>query len=156
MMIKFNRGEKVVSVEFSESISEVLDILNYMEESYMDKLPKKFIDFLEKNKSKDYIPDLNHSQKLNEMNLKEKTKDIIAVIYMNYWCSDREKSEYSKILIQNQKKYQEELRRKYNPDNIFKNQDKEKSLKEENSIIEYKQPIFKKIANKIKDFFRLK
>ena len=90
------------------------------------------------------------------MNLKEKTKDIMAIMYMNYWCSDKEKSDYFKILSQNEKKYQEKLREKYNPNNIFKKENKEESVKEENLIIEYKKSIFKKFVNKIKDFFRIK
>ena len=41
----------MVNTEFSEGITEVLDILNHMEKSYIDKLPKKFKDFLDKNRS---------------------------------------------------------------------------------------------------------
>ena len=38
------------SLEFREGITETLDILNHMDKSYTDKIPKKFKDFLEKNK----------------------------------------------------------------------------------------------------------
>ena len=66
------------SLEFSEGITETLDILKHMDKSYTDKIPKKFKDFLEKNKSDSYTPHLDHSKKIKEMNLKEKTKDILA------------------------------------------------------------------------------
>ena len=39
---------------------------------------------------------------------------------MNYWCDAQSKAEYSDLLKQNENNYQEELREKYNPDNIFK------------------------------------
>ena len=104
----------MVTIEFKESISEILDILNYMDQSYIDKIPKKFKEFLEKNKSQSYIPNLDHSLKINEMKLKEKTKDILAVIYMNYWCVSQKKSEYTKLLNENQIKYQSEIEKNIN------------------------------------------
>ena len=148
----------MVSVEFSEGISETLDILNHMEKSYTDKIPKKFKEFLENNKSKNYIPNLDHSQKINEMHLKEKTKDILATIYMNYWCDSQEKSHYIKLLNDNERKSQETLREKYDPDNIFKKKHQEinfegKKLANETTIVKYKESFFRKFINKIKNIF---
>ena len=108
------------SVEFNESISETLDILKHIEKSYIDKIPRKFIEFLEKNKSSKYISNLDHSKKLYEMNLKEKTKDILATIYIKYWCTPQQKTNYINLLNENEEKYQEELKAKYNVDNIFR------------------------------------
>lgn len=150
----------MVNVEFSEGISETLDILNHMEKLYLDKLPKKLKDFLEENKSDTYVPHLDHSQKISQMPLKEKTKDILAAIYMNYWCAPEKKSEYMNLLNANESKYQAELREKYNPDNIFKNKRQEakveeKSVVEEVSMVEYKESIFRKFINSIKRFFNI-
>lgn len=110
----------MVSVEFSESVVEILDILNHMEKIYIDKIPKKFMNFLEENKSKSYKSNLDHSKKIKEMHLKEKTKDLLATIYVNYWATQDQKNRYINILSENECKYQKELRQKYNPDNIFK------------------------------------
>ena len=85
----------MISVELREGISETLDILNHMDRIYVDKIPENFKKFLERNKSKTYIPKLDHSQKLNEMNLKEDTKDILATIYIHYWANLKEKAEYT-------------------------------------------------------------
>ena len=148
----------MVSTEFSEGISETLDILNHMENTYIEKMPKKFREFLENNKSADYISSLDHSKKLNEMNLKEKTKDILATIYMNYWCTPEQKEDYQKVLNENETRYQEELKEKYNPDNVFKNkkqsiiQDKVEDTKV--SMIEYKESFISKIIKKIKSMFK--
>ncbi len=111
----------MIRVELSEGISETLDILNHIDKIYVNKIPENFKRFLEKNKSKTYIPKLDHSKKLNEMNLKESTKDILATIYIHYWADLKEKAEYNNMLAKNEKKYQEELRKKYNPDDLFKN-----------------------------------
>ena len=92
----------MVSIELSESITEILDVLKHMEKKYIDKIPKNFKDFLYKNKSETYKPELDYSKTLNNMNLKEKTKDILAVIYMKYWCDSEQKLNYMKVLENNE------------------------------------------------------
>lgn len=148
----------MVSIDFSEGISETLDILEHMDRTYTNKIPKKFKDFLEKNKSVTYVSKLDYSKKLSEMRLKEKTKDILAIIYINYWCNLEQKNNYISLLNENEKKYQEAIREKYNPNYIFKksiqeNNLKENSVKNEPAMVEVKESIFKKIINKIKRAF---
>lgn len=144
----------MVNVEFSEGISETLDILNHLDKVYTDKIPEKFKNFLDKNKSSSYIPKLDHSKKINEMNLKESTKDILTTIYIKYWATAEERSKYTKLLIENEKKYQEELRKKYNIDDLFKNK-KTKVETVENAVamIEYKKSILTKIKSWFKRIF---
>ena len=57
------------------------------------------------------------------------------------------------ILTTNEQKYQEELREKYNPDNIFKNKTEKTKLEEniiknETAMIEYKKSIFRILIDK--------
>ena len=97
------------------------------------------------------------------MNLKEKTKDILATIYMKYWCDSQSKANYSNLLKQNENNYQEELREKYNPDNIFKknaqtqniiqNDVSKNNVNSNVAMVEYKESFFNKILNKIKNIF---
>jgi len=56
----------------------------------------------------------------------------------------------------NEKKYQEELRERYNPDNIFKNKKEENIIKEEtHALVEYKEKtIIQRIFDKIKNMFK--
>lgn len=53
-----------------------------------------------------------------------------------------------------------ELREKYNPDNLFKKQDQVKNteevMTEEVAMVEYKESIFKRFINKIKSIFKMK
>ncbi len=82
------------------------------------------------------------------------------MLNLNYWCeSEEHKKELISRYNDNEQKYQQELREKYNPDNIFKNNDKKNSIQEEIienevALVEYKESIFKKIINKIKSIFR--
>lgn len=151
----------MVSAELSEGITETLDILKHMKETDVNKISKGFIDFLEKNQSTGYVPNLDYSKKINEMDLKEKTKDILATIYLNYWCNDEQKANYLRLLKENERKHQEELREKYNPDNIFKIKTKQQFQQNEMSqedvaLVEVKESILTKLIKVLKKMFHIK
>lgn len=88
-------------MEFKEAVSETLDILEHMDKTYIDKIPKKFISFLKENKLQNYKSNLDHTKKLYEMELKEQTKDILAIICMKYWYSEEEKIQYLNMIKNN-------------------------------------------------------
>lgn len=115
----------MISVEYSEAISEVLDILKHTRKEDVDKIPPKFIEFLKSNCSKTYKPKLDHSQKIKDMKLKYKTKVILAIIYKKFWCDRKQEKEYNRILKENEIKREKEKREKYNPDEIFKKRHKQ-------------------------------
>ena len=152
----------MVSTEYSEAIVEVLDILQYSEDYIIERIPKKLIEFWERNKSTTYKPNLDHSKPINEMKLKDKTKSLITMIYLNYLCDETQKKNTQLILKNNEEKYQKVLREKYNPDNIFnRNQVIKEEKKIENytetkqnmQMIDYKESFFTKIKNIILKFF---
>jgi len=150
----------MVSTEYSEAIVEILDILENSDDTIYKKVPNKLIEFWQRNKSTTYKPNLDHNKPLNEMNLKQKTKDIITMIYLNYLCDENEKESIIDKLNKNEKDYQAMLREKYNPDNIFKRKFEQETIKIEDStnnvaIVEYKESIFSKIKKIFKRFFRL-
>ena len=147
----------MVSVEYSEAITETLDILKHTRKEDVLKISPKFMEYLNNNASKTYKPDLDHSQKIKDMKLKRKTKAILAIIYKKFWCNDDERKEFNNTLRANEIKYQAELREKYNPDNLFKKKELEvetETVETPVAIVEYKESIFKRILNKIKKIFR--
>lgn len=147
--------EVSVSEEYKIAATEVLSILEYLPQSEVDKIPNKFKEFLKENSISDYNPNFDYSLGLDKIELKHKTKLLLAMIYLNYICSEEERLEYNKILYQNEETYQKYLREKYNPDDIFK-KEKNALIEEHMEIIEYKEPLLKRILNKILELFRLK
>lgn len=111
----------MVTKEFAEASAEINEILKYMPKEEVEKIPSKLREFFREVASKDYVTNINPDLPLDEQQIKEKTKDIIALIYRNYWCSEEERKELDQKLIENDRKFEEELREKYNPGNIFKN-----------------------------------
>ncbi len=144
----------------SKAYAEVLLILSYMEQKYVDMIPKKLLELFNEEKDKNYQPKINPNISLAEQNLQRKTLALLAMLNLNYWCKDeKEKEEMLKIYSENDKKIEAEMRERYNPDNLFKKKEKEEQndeIKEESTeIIEYKeQNIFKKNLNKIMKFFK--
>ena len=151
------------SNEYGEAAVEVLDILDNTNKSDVAKIPTSFIKFLVDNASEDYRVNLDHSKLISEMNLKEKTKEILGVIYINWWCDKKDKENYKKQIKELEVKRQEEIKEKYNPNKIFENKNKVQEYtnatkvdtvqNEAVAMIEYKESIFKKIWNKILNFF---
>lgn len=143
-----------ISEEYKIATTEVLSILEYLPQNEVDKIPNKFKEFLKEISLSAYNPSFDYSQGLDKIELKYKTKLLLAMIYRNYICSEEERLEYDNILYQNEEFYQRRLREKYNPNDIFKKADNHESttveLIENNSttaLIEYKETFFMKFKN---------
>lgn len=148
----------MVSVAYSEAAVEVLDILKHTRKEDVNKIPKKFIEFLENNKSKTYIANLDHTKAIKEMELKPKTQALLGLIYLKYWANEEEKLEFRKKARKNEVNYQKELNEKYNPDNLFKNKEKiivSDDNKTNMTLQKVKKETFiQRVIQKIKEIFR--
>jgi len=135
---------------------EVDMILGQMEKEYVNKIPSKLRNLFKEQKKKDYLPDIKADVPLVEQKLMRKTIAILAMLNLNYWCEDEEeKQDLIQIYSENDKKREEELREKYNPDDLFKkvNKDTETTnieTSENNTntaLIEYKESFFTRFKN---------
>lgn len=143
-----------------KAYAEVDKILSFMEIKYVEKVPKKMREMFKNEKLQGYEPNIDKNIPLEEQQLERKTLAILAMLNLNYWCENQEeKQELLRAYSDNDKKREEELREKYNPDNIFKNKNKEQDAEQETdkitSVVEYKEKNFiKKLLDKIKRLFR--
>lgn len=152
----------MVTKEFAEASAEINEIFKYLPKEEVEKIPSKLREFFKEVSSKDYVTNINPNMPLDKQQIKEKTKDIIALIYRNYWCSEEERKELDQKLIENDKKFEEELREKYNPDNIFKNnvtttKKEESEVKEEkieqSLVVQDTEKWYQRFLNMIKRWF---
>lgn len=144
--------------EEKEAYKEVLIILKYMEKQYQEKIPKYLIDFFEKNCSKEYKFDIDFNIPLKQHKLKKSTLSILALLNINYWCeTEEEKNKLINKYIENEKIYQEELRKKYDVNNLFNNTKQEERKQNINieknvcSSTKQKESIFEKLMKKLKN-----
>lgn len=142
-----------MNVETKDIYSEVYQVLNLLGNEYANKLPKSLLNMLEEKRNINYVPKYTDAQPLNKQNIQKETLSIIALLHLNYWCeNEEEKKQLKQMFKSNEDRYQCELREKYNPDNMFKNNIQESTIKNEVSLVEYKESIFRKLINKIKSF----
>ena len=148
----------MVTKELSEAAVEFNRILEYTSEDLKNKIPKKFLDFLQSIQSKTYKFEYDKTKKLDEQKLKPKTRGLIALVYQDYICNEAEKEEYIQKSQKLIKQIEESKREKYNPNDIFKDKKIENDRDTTNTveIVEYKESIIKRIIRKIKNIFTKK
>lgn len=148
----------MVSQEYSIAFSETLDILNHTNKEDIDKIPSKFLEFLQNNALETYKSSLDFNKSLREMNLNPKTIGILSIINKEYWCNNEERDAFEQKLKQNEIAYQKELNKKYNT-NIFLKDKELKKVTDTNitNLIEYKeQKWYQKIFEKFLKIFSKK
>lgn len=144
----------MVTTEYRVAYSEVLEILKYISIEEFNKIPSNMIEMFKENASMENKFTYNPNKSLKEQEVSDIARTIIAILFRDYWATDIQRE---KILIkqsQERNKIQEEL---YNPNNLFKN--KKTTIEEnieEQQLVVYKEPILKKIFNKILTFLHFK
>ena len=141
--------EKIYS-DYSQVLSEVYQIIEYMEPELKEKIPERLINQIADKRDKNYVFKYDTKKSLLEQDMYDESKHLISAIYINYVCDDDEKREILNICSENDRKYEEELRKKYDVNNIFSTNGENNS---EEKIEEYGENISKLIEQKEKGFF---
>lgn len=150
----------MISVKYANAMKEVLQYLKGIRKEDINKIPKTFIEFLEKNASEEYDCNFDYTKPLEELNLMDESKGIIGLICYKYWCeTEEQKQEFLNKLNENEKKSQEELRKMYNVENIFeKKQQKDAQDKEQQNqeitLADVKESKIKRIYKKLVMFIK--
>ena len=154
----------MINERYGIAIAETLHYLKGISQEDINKIPNKFMSFLKENASQNYECNFDYTKPLKELNLTNETRGLIAVICLNYWCeTEEEKKSFREHLSENEKKYQEELIKKYN-NGIFKKKESIPQIKTINENIETKiLPVqtkktnfFKRTFNSIMKFFNIR
>lgn len=138
----------------SEVYVDISIIIKMMPIEMREKISKSFINFIEKNKSNNYVSNINPKIPIREQNIRKETKEMLGIIYRDYLCSNEERNKLLKQEEQEIKQYEKELRQKYDPNDIFKNKQKEYNYEKEKAnvaMVEYKKET---LIEKILKFFK--
>ncbi len=146
--------------ENKDTCKEVLSILAFCDEEIIKKIPtqvmRKLMEIAADSEESYYI---EKNKKLCEQYITEESKDLISLIFYSYIADENEKKELLDAWNKNEDVYQEKLREKYNPDNIFEKRRttyNEHAITNELAVVEYKETLINKIINKIKKLFKIK
>ena len=152
----------MITKEYAMAYKEVIEILNYVPDEDVAKIPQEKIDFYRNHMDNEYDYKIDETKDFSEQTISETTEAILACIFRDYWATP-----YQRERILAKERYdlenllEEEKREKYNPDNIFKkNNDSEDVNDTETTIgmqmVEYKEPLYKIFINKIFSFLHSK
>lgn len=145
-----------ISIEKRQAYSEVLQILNMLDETLLKKVPNKLIEFFKNEKDISYKKDINVNIPLNQQNLKRETFVILAILNLKYWSDKQEKKKLEEQYMQNEEIYQNKLQSQYSVEKIFKNFNTPEKLKPQVPATIEKQTILKKILKFFSKFFSKK
>lgn len=140
----------MVTNEYKIAYSEVLEILKYISTEEFNKIPNDMIEMFKENAmtSNNFIYDPNKT--LQEQNVSELSRYIIAILFRDYWATENQRQ---RILAKQKYERQKRKEEMYSYDNIFK---KIEESSTEIQMAEYKEPVFKRIINKLLKFLHIK
>ena len=155
----------MADIQYANAYTEVLDILKYISKEDYEKIPKSKIKVFEENSNKNYSFKYDENKTLDEQNVSEIAKAIIAILFRDYWATKEQRY----IIIKKQQEIkdqkQKELMAKFEQNKNIS----EKDLKKVNvasdldididyargtNLETYKEEnIFKRIISKIRGIF---
>ncbi len=106
---------------YSKAYKEIVEILKYVPEESVNKIPKEMRDMFEAEQLKTYNFQIDTEKPFEEQELLEETKAILANIFRDYWATDYQKSRIIEKENQDREEFERQKREKYNPNDIFKN-----------------------------------
>lgn len=149
--------------------TEVDEILKYLPQEYVNKIPQKFRRMFFDARLDDYPVKINPNKSIKEQNVVYETLVILTILKMNYWCnSEEEKNGINQKLKENEKRVQDKyditklISKEYtdSAERLNENKallDNKQKMEEINSLVKVeKQSWFSKLWRKIKYIFKKK
>ena len=142
-------------IDLNKRLVEVEDILQKLDSTYKDKIPKEIWKYIRQNKDNDYWFSYNEKEPLINQPLNIDTVAILTYINMEYLLDKKQKQDTIELLRKDEIFLEEKKREKYNPDDLFKNKNsKVEKIEETVAMVAYKESIFTKIKNWVKRIFK--
>jgi len=140
-----------INETYANVATELIEIFKYMDSNLINKIPNKLKEKLNIIANKEHKFYIDKSKTLKEQKMLPETECVLSAIYVKYLYPEQEE-EIMQIWKQNTIKQEEENRKKYNPDNLFKNKHSvnEEQNVENNQLMVIEDNWYRKIILKIK------
>lgn len=149
-------------INLADRLSELDVLLDYIDSEEWVKIPDDIIFYIKDNKNKEYNWEYDKTKSLEEQNLNKDTFSLLTFIIYKYVASEEEKKEINLLVNE----ITEELKQKYDLDNIFNKKNEQHVINSQpNSstnetalmiIDEKNETFFGIIISFIKKFFKKK
>ena len=145
----------MITKEYARAYTEVVEILKYIPDVDVQKIPKEKLDFYKNNMDNEYHYTIDLTKEFEEQVMSDITKAILSNIFRDYWATPYQKERIKEKEKYDLEKLEEEKRNKYNPDDIFKNKVKTETVENTNlPVVTQKETFFKKLIRFIKKFIK--
>jgi hypothetical protein len=159
----------MADIQYANAYTEVLDILKYISKEDYEKIPKSKIKVFEENSNKNYSFTYDENKTLDEQNVSEITKAIIAILFRDYWATKEQRYVIIKKQQEIKEQKQKELMAKFEQNKNIS----EKDLKKVNvasdldldidyellgtnmQLYKKEEGFFEKLVNKIKGLLNI-
>ena len=159
----------MADIQYANAYTEVLDILKYISKEDYEKIPKSKIKVFEENSNKNYSFTYDENKTLDEQNVSEIAKAIIAILFRDYWATKEQRYVIIKKQQEIKEQKQKELMAKFEQNKNIS----EKDLKKVNvasdldldidyevlgknvQLYKKEEGFFEKLVNKIKELLNI-
>ena len=146
---------------YPKAYKEVIEILKYVPQESVNKIPNEMLETFKIKMDNNYNFSIDINKKLEEQNLLDETKAILANIFRDYWATNYQRERIKAKENYDRQKMDEEKRLKYNSDIFAKRRSENAGLKEKQSevintlpIKSKKERFYYKIINFFKKLFK--
>ena len=146
---------------YPKAYKEVIEILKYVPQESVNKIPNEMLETFKIKMDNNYNFSIDINKKLEEQNLLDETKAILANIFRDYWATDYQRERIKAKENYDRQKIEEEKKLKYNSDIFAKRRSENARIKEKQSevintlpIKSKKERFYYKIINFFKKLFK--
>lgn len=145
----------MVTTEYKIAYSQVLEILKHISVDEYNKIPQNMVQMFKVNASDENYFVYNSNKTLQEQNVSEIARTIIAILFRDYWATNEQKE---KIVSVQNKEREKNKKEQYNPDNLFTNRERTNEqnidlVEEKSMVVVNEEKWYKKIFSWIKSLF---
>ena len=159
----------MADIQYANAYTEVLDILKYISKEDYEKIPKSKIKVFEENSNKNYSFTYDENKTLDEQNVSEIAKAIIAILFRYYWATKEQRYVIIKKQQEIKEQKQKELIAKFEQNKNISEKDLKKvnvasdlDLDIDYELLGTNMPLYKKeegffekLVNKIKELLNI-
>lgn len=139
---------------YPKAYREVYEILKYVPEEDLSKIPQDLIKTIETNMDKNYTYNIQEEIEFEEQPMLRETRAILAVLYRDYWATEDERAR----IIEKQKKdiqiAEEKKKEEYKYENLFKKKKQLDNQGIKELTVYQKEPWYMKFINFMKKIFK--
>jgi len=139
---------------YPKAYKEVIEILNFIPKDSVDKIPQTMIDTFKAKMDNTYNFKVDINKSFEEQKLLEETKAIFANIFRDYWATSYQKERIKAKEEYDRQKIEEEKKKKYNVEDLFRTGKKENFLDKDTDILLPIEVKKEKFFEKVISFFK--